>query len=210
MSILATDSFNRADANPIAGNWTTESGMSAWKILTNQAQSSANTVDCGAFYNAVTWPAAQWSQGTIIASPNFTGSGDGGGVSVRIAAAAKTDYELVVGSGTAGCAINKRVAGVFSTIATSASTFAANDVAYLEAQGTALVAKKNGATFSLSVSDGAITTGNAGLMFSSEGTAVGVTLDDWSGGDFLAGNSQAIASHRPFPFAPGAATLRGF
>src|SRR5256885_4960195 len=78
---LATDAFNRADENPIAGNWSSVAGANL-QLLDKAARAAAPSpgTDGVAFHNALTWPADQWAAGTIAALPARTtgGVGDNG------------------------------------------------------------------------------------------------------------------------------------
>ena len=55
------DNFNRADANPIGGNWTTMPVYSALKVASNKVQGSTASTN-GAFWNASTPSVDQFSE----------------------------------------------------------------------------------------------------------------------------------------------------
>ena len=84
LNTLASDNFQRPDANPIGGNWTTTSvsgGGTANQLLSNKmASSGTNTVRGASFWNALAWGADQWSRTTVAA---LATNGDGQGVVLR-------------------------------------------------------------------------------------------------------------------------------
>src|SRR2546423_9149384 len=75
---LATDAFNRADENPIAGNWSSVAGAHL-QLLNNAARAASPRPGThgGAFYKPLTPPAAQLSVGTIATLPPETTGGTG-------------------------------------------------------------------------------------------------------------------------------------
>lgn len=184
---LATDNFNRADANPISGNWTTFSGETAFQITTNTARPSNSLSDAGSYESSATWPNDQYSQAKATAPTSFN-DGSGIGVRVRMSTSARTAYDSIVDS--SGHAFHdKFVAGTFTQIWTRAITYSAGAVIYLEVQGTTLVTKYNGAAVGASNTDSSIASGKAGLRHSSN-TNSNTLLDDWEGGDFGGGGGS--------------------
>lgn len=188
MSTLASDTFNRANANPIGGNWTTGSGDGAMQITSNAAWPADNTLDSQAYYNAVTWPADQWSE--VAVTSGTIGGGTGFGVSARKSAAAATHYRLVVDRNASNnIELAKVVAGAFTLIWDRTSAYSDGDVIRLEVQGTTLRAYRNGTQIGADSTDSGIATGNAGIMYSSTDTAA--KGDNWNGGDFSSGVTAA-------------------
>jgi hypothetical protein len=55
MTVLLADGFNRPNANPAGGNWTTVSGQGAFQILSNVLQSTAGNVRLRLTMSAGTW-----------------------------------------------------------------------------------------------------------------------------------------------------------
>jgi len=184
VSTLATDDFNRANNANLGANWVVNTGN--WGITSNAAQ--ASTDDSHASYDGgIIWPNNQWSQATLKAT---VGPDEHSGTAVTArsqGSGVNSGYELWVGSGGVGIVVVS--GGSYTYISTSTLTgFAANDVLYLEAQSTTLLAKKNGATISaLTVTDSTFASGKPGIAGGQSGTPFSV--DDWSGGDFAAADT---------------------
>jgi hypothetical protein len=174
---LATDAFNRANENPIAGNWTSGPGnFGDLQIVANVVQSVTAGVDGAAYYNAVAWPNDQWSE------VQLSGLGvEQGGPAVRLSATAVTGYVFAVSDSGTTYFIAKGLNGNTPTLASGAHGFAVGDVLRLEAQGDTLRAYVNG-TLVDSVVDADIPSGNAGIWIYDH--AAGLTFDNWAGGGF--------------------------
>src|SRR5882762_1014528 len=83
MTIRATDDFNRANADPIGGNWTGFAGNGA--IVSNQLrQASAGGIDAYVVWNADTPPVNHYSRITFISSGNSGSDIEDGGPAVRL------------------------------------------------------------------------------------------------------------------------------
>ena len=70
LSALASDNFNRANANPIGGNWTqlsTAAGFQPAQIVSNQVEGTIAGDNSDSWYNAVPWPNDQWAKITVEA-----------------------------------------------------------------------------------------------------------------------------------------------
>ena len=111
--------------------------------------------------------------------------------------ATDTAYEFDArrASGATSHVLRKVVSGTATTLATGSSTHANGDVLRIEADGSTITGKKNGATDAGPATDTAIT-GNVrcGIRgFGNTGTSV-VELDDWSAGD-LAVAAAAPSGH---------------
>lgn len=189
MSVLATDNFNRANENPISdgGAWTSigDTGND-FEVVTNQATAVGVGADAGNLRTGITWPNDQYSQCKFITPSNAISVGNGAGCVVRGATgASRTQYECIGSSGIAGTALAKRVSGTYTSLASTATTWATNDIMYCEVRGSALVAKKNGSTTGMpNATDSAIASGTAGLFNSVESGSNNPVIDDWEGGDF--------------------------
>lgn len=185
MTTLATDDFNRADLANLGANWTALD--TTFAIATNQASANGAGGVFSVRYTGVTFPNNQWAQCTIKATAE-TATDQGAGPCVRMQAGG--DIYLLQGN-TVQTRIYKRVAGGFTQLGSDGPAVAANDVLYLEIQGTQLIAKKNGATICGSPTDvGGIASGNAGLWAGPFNTINNV--DDFSAGDFTAGGPAPI------------------
>ena len=202
MSTLATDLFNGAS---LGANWTVDTG-GAWTesggVIKETGLLSA---DSQIRYSAITWPNDQWSETTVGTAGTSGGAGVGYGPIVRKASGATvTLYRFIVSA--QGWELGKDVAGVFTSFSSgTATTWAVGDTAYLEVQGSTLTAKKNtvngqGGTVIATQSDGTITTGWAGVMYSSNDVGIG-TVDSWQAGDF--GGVFRRNALKPYPFKPG-------
>jgi hypothetical protein len=200
MAQLASDNFDRADNTVLGSSWTDcITNGTPFAIATNQASSAAAGADKQAFYNGVTWPDNHYSQVTIATTTTSGANGAGNGVSVRQSSSTtvKTMYRLVVGS--TGYEFGKfDGAGSFTSISSgSGTTFASSDVLKLEFSGTTYRAYKNGTQF-LTGTDALLSSGNAGLAYSSTTGTTGL-MDNWSGGDaaaqsFVLGKSNFFAN----------------
>lgn len=177
-SEIATDNFDRADENPIAGNWTSGPGSFAdVQILSNSVVTSGTGAPHAAFYNAVGWPDDHWAECRITTGANNLGAGP----AVRVAAADQTCYFASAESGSPLLRIRRMLAGVSTNLATvSSATFASTDSLGLLAIGSTLRVFKNRVQVGVDSVDTFITTGNAGLHIF-EG-AQGATVDNWAGG----------------------------
>jgi len=184
MSILATDNFNRADSGNLGTNWTIVTSMGGFTIVANEAKGTAN---CGEYYNAVIWPNDQYAQcvlKTMIATTD-----EGPGPRIRMATNLNTAYFLQ--ANTTEIRLYKVVSSGYTQLGSDLAGGAVNDILRLEAKGSTIIAKKNGATISTQT-DNAIASGNAGLW--DWDNSASATIDDWEGGDFL-----SAAPFPPFP-----------
>ena len=174
---LASDDFNRANENPITGNWT--SGTSTFtdpQIVSNVVQGVTASADGSAFYNAITWPDDQYAE-LKITSLNVPGDG---GPAVRLSAADKTGYIFSVDTNGTQYNIIKYVAGSGTNLSgTIGRTFIVGDIVRIEARGSSISVFHNNVQF-FSVADGSIAAGNAGLFIFDN--AADFTLDSWAGG----------------------------
>jgi hypothetical protein len=173
MSVLYTDTFVAADANPIGGNWTTVTGLAALRRLSNACLGSSAS-DNAAYVNTVTPPNDQYAKSTIGTAV------DDGGAAVRISTSAATFYFAdSLGSGTQ---LWKAVAGAFSSIGSSATTCGVGTVAEVRAIGTTISLWKDGVSL-VSTTDSSIASGRFGIfVFANVKTFTG-----FEGGDFLSG-----------------------
>lgn len=69
MSLLYTDNFDRADANPIGGDWSTVPGYAAGVISANAFKGSTAGYNFS-YLNAIGASAAQWVEGTVGVGQN--------------------------------------------------------------------------------------------------------------------------------------------
>ena len=181
MSVVASDNFNRANADPIGGSWVTGSGEGAFKIVSNAATNSG-AGDCSAYYNT-TFPNDQYSQAKFSGSTTSADSGAGQGLVTRQSASARTHYRVVFNNrGPDEAELAKFVAGTYTQLWSRTITYSTGTVGRIESQGTTQRVFYNGAQVGADATDSAISSGFAGVAYSS--TDSGTTIDDWEGGDF--------------------------
>jgi hypothetical protein len=169
-----TDNFTRADANPIGGNWTTSTGLTALKIVSNQLASAGSNVDSAAWWNAATFSSDHYSEATYAAGVTDFGP------AVRMQSAAGTFYW----ADTSTPSFFKMVNAGATQIAGVTATIAANDIIRMEAEGSVLRWKKNGASVTGSpISDSSIPSGGAPGVFIFAATA---RVSLWTGADLTA------------------------
>jgi hypothetical protein len=180
---VLTDNFNRADQNPLAGNWTTSNGAIALKILSNQL-TFASDFDASANYSATTFSNDQYSQ---VKLSNASGSGATGfGVTVRQSTSANTRYRVTADSAASNnIQLGKEVNNVYSNLTgwPRTATVANGDTLRLEVQGTTLRVYINGVQVGADTTDSSIASGYPGIIYSS--SAPSATADDWAGGDYI-------------------------
>lgn len=180
MSVLALDNFDRANADPIGGNWTDDGDGDHFKIVSNAATYTNSGFDAAAHYNALTFPANHYSQ--VAVTVNVTSTGVGLGPSVR-AATSKNYYRLVAGhAASSNVELAKKVAGTYTQLWVRTSSFTDGAIFYLEAIGTTLVARNGGVAIGASATDSSLASGQPGIVYSSVVTSGSV--DNWEGGDF--------------------------
>lgn len=170
-----TDNFNRADANPIGGNWTTVTGQSAMQIVSNQAKGSSTGFN-GAYYNAQAFNDSQYVQAKGVTFG--TGSWS---ITCRQSSSANTNYYLLVGN--TSWSFGKTIAGTGSTIgAEQTKTIADGTVARLDCSGGNPVTLKaffNGAQEAYTQTDSSISSGSPGVTVYGNSAV----YDDWEGGN---------------------------
>jgi len=188
---LVTDNFNRADSNPLDGNWTqlaSGGGFGPAQLVSNAVEGATAGVNADSWNNGISWPNDQWAQVTVTALNNsFIG------VSLRQSLiGAQTAYRFVYGQGSTGGSvpyiIQKAVAASFSTLKSGSSTLNNGDVISAEAIGTTLNLYVNGSLID-TTTDGAITSGAGGFMIAPITSAANAILDDFSGGGFTSATS---------------------
>jgi len=185
MTQLAADDFNRADASPISGSWSTAFNFSPLQISGNQALGTAATF-CASFYNGVTWPSNQWSRARLAGTSGFSG-----GVAVRLKSSTSKDGLVFVYDPTAHvCRLYEFVAGTPTQLGSDYSvTLTTSDYLGISVSGTSVSGLVNDAVVITQTCS--ITGGNAGI-YTYE--AIGPALDDWTGGDNASGAALAGAA----------------
>jgi len=178
-AIVRQDNFNRADANPIGGNWTTVAAEAAFKIVSNHAEVSSKGNRNASYWNADAFNNNQYSQATLynIVNPGL-------GVAVRISSSSETYYAARYTSPNE-IGLIKYVAGAYTLMASDFSTTYLNGALLkLSISGTNLTVNYNGTnvTSLTNVSDSSISAGSVGLHGYDASVSSTAYLDDWEGG----------------------------
>jgi hypothetical protein len=181
-STLGTDSFQRANANPIGGNWTTSGTFGALQIVSDAVEAATGGTVNVAYWNASAFNNDQWSQITVGATIGTSAVGP----AVRLGTASENGYAFLW-QGTTGSSgtwrLQKYVSGTVTQLATGTLTVSTGDTLAIAAVGTNIYLYWNG-VFVFTISDSALTSGSAGmLVFSASGTTQ-ATITGWSGGNF--------------------------
>lgn len=187
MALPATDTFTRADGELAAGsaNWAKCSASSGNMNVNTNAVQSASLNENGYLWTADTFSNDQYAQVTIAAVTNSVFVGP----ACRVANGTYSYYGYY-GDGSLGAFPFKQVAGTWTQFGTTLGVFAASNTIRIEASGTAITFKRNGAT-DRTQTDSALTSGSAGIT--GQGNNAGSKLDNWEGGNL------AAAAAGPFP-----------
>lgn len=185
MSQLAEDLFDRADNVDLGSAWDVETGCDNFQIVGNQVRPTGASPSTPAEKNnTVTWPNDQWAEVVVKALPS--GSGEGIGPAVRMAAGANSFYRILCNA--TGPEIWKTVAGVGNSLLFPGGGLAVGDRVRVEVVGTTIRVYVNG-TLRGSVTDSDLASGSAGIAGVISGADSTAQLDSWKGGDFV--NSTA-------------------
>ena len=186
---LATDVFDRTDANDLGANWSPYTGSAQGQIFSNRVQPLSVAISSGfEQYNAVTPANNQWAGLQIILLSNV-----GGYVNYAVYARL-ADPNTITGYLFAmqndQVFLGKQVAGSFTSLASVAHTYASTETLFLECVGTGLEGYING-TSVLTTTDSDIASGKTGLgWFADTGAATSdIVMDNFSMGDFTAGTA---------------------
>ncbi len=186
LNTLASDNFNRANADPIGGNWSQFSSATFFtssKIVSNALESSTVGSGGDSFYNAIAWPNDQWAQGTVKACANSSFAI----VDLRLnVSGIETGYRCYW-NGTAGgagtFAIQKALAGVFTTVGQTTGIVLSTSDAITAVVIDGVISVYQNANLVLSATDvSPIASGDAGLGPLPITAFSDVIFDDWSGG----------------------------
>jgi hypothetical protein len=184
MTVLASDNFNRANANPIGAPWTTGFGESAMQIVGNVATPSTLAGDCGADHTGITWPNDQYVKAKL-SCVGTSGGGSGVCLKIRSATGARTYYRLEIDhAATNNIYLEKCIATVFTPLTGFPLTLAwtDGDTWELQASGTKISVFRNGVLVG-SATDSEIASGNTGMGYSSSETSA--SINDWEAGNLL-------------------------
>lgn len=175
-----TDNFNRADVNPIAGNWTDSGSSSHFEILTNAAQPDAfGGADADAIYSAWTGGDNHYSQAELTLSGTSATAGLGVSVRHSSTASVNTMYRLVLDAG-GNYELSKFITGSKTSLRTGTVTYGATKKLGLSISGSTLKIWYDGAQVGTDVSDSGISSGVPGISYSS--VIAGFFIDNWDAG----------------------------
>lgn len=164
---FVSDNMTRANDTSLGVNYTQQYGLSDLKILSNKAVPTNYGADCGSLWDTSTFANDQSAEIIVgaLGSPGIVGAGVG--VLLRGSLGLETFYRCYGSLISNSIKITRRLAGVGSTLATlTGAGLAVGDILRFDATGTTLTAFKNGAQI-LQVTDGNITSGLAGVTYSS-------------------------------------------
>jgi hypothetical protein len=184
-----SDTFNRANEAPLAGNWTvgTGSGEAAFNLTGNVIVPFTTGSDASAWYSGATWGNDQSSKAKLTVT-GTVGSGPGVGLLLRHVATAstKTYYRFVADHAASNnCAITRFLAGVSTKLLTFTQAF--TDGAQWEfravgpAAATVLTVFLNGVQVGTITDNSSLAAGSPGIGYSS--TETSASIDDWTGTD---------------------------
>lgn len=187
MALPATDAFTAADGTALttySANWTNNG--STFSITSNALRCSSSS-EGAAHWNADTFGNDQYATATVTAITSFAYIG----VSVRCHASATTFYGFESNSNDASY-LFKYVAGVSTTLGSTGAVFTVTDVLRLEASGTTITPKVDGATLNPpgAQTDSSISSGYAGVV--GAGNDSGSRIDNWEGGNLGGGGGSSV------------------
>jgi hypothetical protein len=192
LAIIGTDNFQRANANPIGGNWTQLSAIGTFgpnALVSNTMEAaSLATVNAASYWNASSFNNDQWSKITISQIGNSSAS-----VFATLrnsTVGAQTLYRFGPSGAALGssCSFNfqKDVAGSFTNILSiPLVTFNVGDTITAVAVGTNLYVYLNDNLFYV-ISDASLTSGPVGAETAPNSTLSSAAISAWSGGNLQA------------------------
>jgi hypothetical protein len=188
---VASDNFNRANQNPMAGNWSSLPGLSGLRIVSSSSRAITTNTDNGSYWNADTFSDNQYSQITLSYTP--TGS-HWAGLLVRVVPEATrySGYSIQVdGSVVYFYRINST--GGYSNLLTQWSdSFVSGDVLKMSIHnsGPSQVIRvwKNGVQIGSDLADSTYQSGGGPGIMVWESSS-GMIMDDWVGGNVAGGEN---------------------
>lgn len=198
---VRTDDFNRANQNPLAGNWTCEIGPGSpplpatWEnsqILNQKVWGTSAGHSCPAWWNADTFGANQFSQAKIYGLANP-------GVMCRCVAGAGTAYFYMYPDRNTATLYRFVGGSDFQLIYSVPTTYADGDTIRLEVTGTGATVTlrlyKNSiliGSFDDTAAQRITTAGKLGIHSDGNGEAE-AGIDDWTGGDLSTGECSSMS-----------------
>jgi hypothetical protein len=201
--VIASDNFNRANEDPLAGDWTTAVGDGgAMRIVSNVATKNAavDSNNDGAIYDGVTFPDNQWSAAKLsVTSTN--GVRRGPALFVRHAFAANTSYRISVDHAASNnCNISRFLAGTRTTLLDFTQAWTDGAEWKIAVDGPASAARiriyLNGTLLQTVTDNSSIASGYPGIGVSDSEDVTNVVIDDWHAGEvLLIQDSSGLAHH---------------
>lgn len=185
---LAKSAFTGTDENPLSEGsvWTTVSGLSAWKRLTNAAVPSSFVADCASVYTGIVWPANHYSRADLTVN-GTGGAAQGVGLNVRMDNGVNTGYRFVIDHAASNNAsLDRFNAGTRTNLAQWTQAFADGDRFTVAIEGSKLYIFDKNSTLVKQFDDaGALLAliEQPGLAFSSNETSA--SISNWEGGSFV-------------------------
>lgn len=139
-----TDSFDRADSGSLGASWSNLAGT--WEIVSNQARCSTGSPSQNT-------TAHDSGSSDVDVAVKVATVGNNGGMIAR-AADSNNYLVLVFGASAGGMVLYKRVGGGFTSIGSTGTAVATNDVVKLQGSGNTIKAFINGVEY-ISVTDSA-------------------------------------------------------
>jgi hypothetical protein len=223
VALPATDSFTGTNGTALqtySSNWGINAG--GFVINTNAFAPASGGNECGARWTADSFNNDQYAQCVLTAKEGTTNFA--AGIGVRHAAAGTATYYGYYQDGGGNGFCFKNVAGTWTLLGAAFSSAATSTTLRLEANGTTLTVKHNGASQGTRT-DSSITSGAAGVTGYSNSTSM--RADDWEGGNLAAAGAivgstaiafsststltgaGALAAAASFAFASTTSVLRG-
>lgn len=180
---LAVDTFAQADENPLSseGKWHGGySGTANFRVVDHGIRTTSTADDAVMSYVGIDTPDDQYIR-VRLKTLNNSGTTSFPGVLLRMSGGSLNGYDCRV-AGPSASRIGKWVGGSFTKLTWQTQTdWETGDVVQCEVDGTSIrMYRIRGGTMTLaaSVSDSAITSGNAGLIIFAGNSAADVVLDD--------------------------------
>lgn len=191
----ATDTFNRADENPLSGGGVWTNGAVAMKVLSNVATPTTLGSDCDAWYTGVTWGNDQSSSAKL----SMTGGALTLGPGLLVRATTSSDkYRLACSHASPGMDLARILGGVYTPLQQITQAWVDGDTWELRVTGPASAAVLkvflNGALVSTFTDNSTLASGKPGIAYSAASTTA--TMDDWVGTDVFGGVPTGL---RRFP-----------
>ena len=187
-STTVSDDFNRANSNPLSGNWTTVPGANNLQLLNDAVSTTADnqygTSAADAYWNANTFSSDQGAQATLLT----TETGVYSGPIVRASSSTLTYYALNSNTTNNMYVLYKVLNGVETPIQVVYQTPQIGDVIKIVAIGNTINGYVNGVLIATQI-DSDITGGSPGIECSQVNAAT-PTLDKWSGWSVVGAGTQ--------------------